>query len=122
MDAYCRRATGNPEADGGSALPGSGVRDVVLTYGLTHGREFGPRQMEIGEARDHGRDAEKCGRTGDGDGATHTTELPDSTAMRRRGMSVWSFLIALAIVACGSLWIDHHHKVLRRRRARHQAD
>jgi hypothetical protein len=32
--------------------------------------------------------------------------------------AIWSFLIAVAIVASGSLWIDHHHKAVKRRRER----
>lgn len=33
--------------------------------------------------------------------------------------AMWSFLIALATVAGGDSWIEHRHKLLRRRRERH---
>jgi hypothetical protein len=33
--------------------------------------------------------------------------------------AIWSFLIALAIVAGADSWIAHRHKVLRRRDERH---
>ena len=35
------------------------------------------------------------------------------------GTAIWSFLIALAIVAGGDSWIEHRHRVLRRRSERH---